>query len=95
MAWQVCISPPDVEEALSYFRHGTGVEIISNSSGSHHELRKLDTRLNLITQATKLVITPTLSVSSTSADSVRAVVSTSTPISKAVMEIDSTMTAVL
>ncbi|KAJ5176837.1 Glutamine-dependent NAD(+) synthetase [Penicillium canariense] len=31
-----------------------GVEIISNSSGSHHELRKLDTRLNLITQATKL-----------------------------------------
>ncbi|KAL2010607.1 hypothetical protein VTN00DRAFT_6414 [Thermoascus crustaceus] len=31
-----------------------GVEIISNSSGSHHELRKLDTRINLITQATKL-----------------------------------------
>ncbi|RAH85059.1 glutamine-dependent NAD(+) synthetase [Aspergillus japonicus CBS 114.51] len=31
-----------------------GVEIISNSSGSHHELRKLDTRVNLITQATKL-----------------------------------------
>ncbi|KAJ5461486.1 Glutamine-dependent NAD(+) synthetase [Penicillium daleae] len=31
-----------------------GVEIISNSSGSHHELRKLDTRLNLITQATRL-----------------------------------------
>ncbi|KNG90250.1 glutamine-dependent NAD(+) synthetase [Aspergillus nomiae NRRL 13137] len=31
-----------------------GVEIISNSSGSHHELRKLDTRINLVTQATKL-----------------------------------------
>ncbi|GFF62319.1 glutamine-dependent NAD(+) synthetase [Aspergillus udagawae] len=31
-----------------------GAEIISNSSGSHHELKKLDTRVNLITQATKL-----------------------------------------
>lgn len=31
-----------------------GVEIISNSSGSHHELKKLDTRVNLITQATRL-----------------------------------------
>lgn len=30
------------------------MEIISNSSGSHHELRKLDTRINLVTQATKL-----------------------------------------
>lgn len=30
-----------------------GVEIITNSSGSHHELRKLDTRLQLITEATK------------------------------------------
>lgn len=29
-----------------------GVEIILNSSGSHHELRKLDTRINLITEAT-------------------------------------------
>ena len=36
--------------------HHVGVEIISNSSGSHHELRKLDTRINLITQATKLVM---------------------------------------
>lgn len=33
----------------------SGVEIISNSSGSHHELRKLDTRINLITQATQSV----------------------------------------
>lgn len=30
-----------------------GVEIITNSSGSHHELRKLDTRMQLITEATK------------------------------------------
>lgn len=30
-----------------------GVEIITNSSGSHHELRKLDTRMELITEATK------------------------------------------
>ncbi|KAF6262108.1 glutamine-dependent NAD(+) synthetase with GAT domain-containing protein [Scenedesmus sp. NREL 46B-D3] len=29
-----------------------GVEIISNGSGSHHQLRKLDTRLNLIRGAT-------------------------------------------
>lgn len=29
-----------------------GIEIILNSSGSHHELRKLDTRINLITEAT-------------------------------------------
>lgn len=28
-----------------------GVEIISNGSGSHHELRKLNTRLNLIRNA--------------------------------------------
>ncbi|CAN3374876.1 hypothetical protein DIURU_002611 [Diutina rugosa] len=30
-----------------------GVEIFTNSSGSHHELRKLITRLELITEATK------------------------------------------
>lgn len=30
-----------------------GVEIISNGSGSHHELRKLDTRLSLIRNATE------------------------------------------
>ena len=28
-----------------------GVEIIGNSSGSHHELRKLNTRMNLIRSA--------------------------------------------
>lgn len=30
-----------------------GVEIFTNSSGSHHELRKLDTRMELISEATK------------------------------------------
>lgn len=30
-----------------------GVEIFTNSSGSHHELRKLDTRMELIMEATK------------------------------------------
>lgn len=29
-----------------------GVEIVTNSSGSHHELRKLNTRMNLIKEAT-------------------------------------------
>lgn len=30
-----------------------GVEILTNSSGSHHELRKLDTRIELIKSATQ------------------------------------------
>lgn len=30
-----------------------GIEIVLNSSGSHHELRKLDTRINLIKNATE------------------------------------------
>jgi NAD+ synthase (glutamine-hydrolysing) len=30
-----------------------GVEVITNSSGSHHSLRKLQTRLSLITEATR------------------------------------------
>lgn len=30
-----------------------GVEIFTNSSASHHELRKLDKRLSLILEATK------------------------------------------
>lgn len=38
---------PHIDMALQ------GVEIFTNSSGSHHELRKLDTRLQLITEATK------------------------------------------
>jgi hypothetical protein len=37
---------PHISLALS------GVEIISNGSGSHHQLRKLDTRLDLICSAT-------------------------------------------
>ncbi|CUM67258.1 uncharacterized protein PRCAT00004951001 [Priceomyces carsonii] len=37
---------PHIDMALD------GVEIFTNSSGSHHQLRKLDTRLNLITEAT-------------------------------------------
>lgn len=32
-----------------------GVEIMTNSSGSHHELRKLNTRIELMTEATKKV----------------------------------------
>lgn len=38
---------PHVQLALD------GVEIITNSSGSHHELRKLDTRISMITEATR------------------------------------------
>jgi len=38
---------PHVEYGLD------GVEIIGNGSGSHHELRKLNTRLNLIQSATR------------------------------------------
>lgn len=33
-----------------------GIEIMTNSSGSHHELRKLNTRVELMTEATKKVI---------------------------------------
>lgn len=38
---------PHIQMALG------GVEIFTNSSGSHHELRKLNTRMELITEATK------------------------------------------
>ena len=37
-----------------------GVEIFTNSSGSHHELRKLFTRIELIKEAT-LKVTPKVS----------------------------------
>jgi hypothetical protein len=46
--------PPDMQAphiALAL----AGVEIISNGSGSHHELRKLDTRIDLIRSATRKV----------------------------------------
>lgn len=35
-----------------------GVEIFTNSSGSHHELRKLHTRVDLIKEATTKVEIP-------------------------------------
>jgi len=35
-----------------------GVEIFTNSSGSHHELRKLHTRVELIKEATLKVLSP-------------------------------------
>lgn len=38
---------PHIQQALN------GVEIFTNSSGSHHELRKLNTRLSLIVEATR------------------------------------------
>jgi len=38
-------SNPHVTQCLA------GAEIISNGSGSHHELRKLDTRLNMMINA--------------------------------------------
>jgi NAD+ synthase (glutamine-hydrolysing) len=38
---------PNIEYGLD------GVEIIGNGSGSHHELRKLDSRLNLIQSASQ------------------------------------------
>jgi hypothetical protein len=44
----VCRSP-HVHLALN------GVEIFTNGSGSHHELRKLHTRVSLITEATRKV----------------------------------------
>jgi hypothetical protein len=37
-----------------------GVEIFTNSSGSHHELRKLYTRVELIKEATLKVYSPTI-----------------------------------
>lgn len=37
-----------------------GVEVFTNSSGSHHELRKLHTRVNLMLEATRKVRTSDL-----------------------------------
>jgi len=47
--WWCCARAPHISLALA------GVEIISNGSGSHHQLRKLDTRLDLIRGATSKV----------------------------------------
>lgn len=46
-----------------------GVEIFTNSSGSHHELRKLKTRIDLIKEATLKVSRPLLSLRETSTKS--------------------------
>jgi hypothetical protein len=70
-----------------------GVEIISNSSGSHHELKKLDTRVNLITQATKLVWWPAL-LSGSLLIHPRAAASTCMQTSKAAMVTGCTTTVV-
>jgi hypothetical protein len=67
-----------------------GVEIFTNSSGSHHELRKLNRRVDLIKEATQkvgrdnihLVVFPDGSSE----------VSIFMPTSKGVMEIDCIMT---
>lgn len=83
-----------------------GVEIFTNSSGSHHELRKLTTRVNLIKEATEKVrFFPSRSLSFLSiglkADSFcspgvgclsRSGVSTFTRTSKGATETDSTST---
>ncbi|KAF1911445.1 putative glutamine-dependent NAD(+) synthetase [Ampelomyces quisqualis] len=42
-----CPASPHIATSL------VGAEIITNSSGSHHELRKLDTRISLIQEATR------------------------------------------
>jgi hypothetical protein len=55
------LPPPGLRPALSAPRAPhislalAGVEIISNGSGSHHQLRKLDTRVDLIQSATSKV----------------------------------------
>lgn len=71
-----------------------GVEIISNSSGSHHELKKLDTRVNLITQATKLVQEVFFILQDLLLTRHRAAVSTCMLTNRAVMAIAYTTTAV-
>lgn len=45
-------NPPKRERINSRHKGLDGVEIFLNSSGSHHQLRKLDERINLIKDAT-------------------------------------------
>jgi hypothetical protein len=52
------VQAPHISLALA------GVEVISNGSGSHHQLRKLDTRLDLIRGATAKVGGPAAAVAS-------------------------------
>jgi hypothetical protein len=73
-----------------------GVEIFTNSSASHHELRKLNRRVDLIREATQKVTQPTCPpLLRTHADStpLRSAASTSIPTSKGAMVIDCTTTA--
>lgn len=49
------LMPPHVLRAPHISLALAGVEIISNGSGSHHQLRKLDTRLDLIRGGTSKV----------------------------------------
>lgn len=49
-----------VEESPHILMGLDGVEIFTNSSGSHHELRKLYTRVELIKEATLKVSPPSL-----------------------------------
>lgn len=72
-----------------------GVEIFTNSSGSHHELRKLYTRVELIKEATlKVRYRVALETGQYFDISSSSEVSTYTQTNKDVTAIDSTMTAV-
>jgi hypothetical protein len=72
-----------------------GVEIFTNSSGSHHELRKLYARVDLIKEATLKVNTFTIfAIFNTSVSFYSLAVSTSTRISKVATVIDFTTTGV-
>lgn len=66
-----------------------GVEIFTNSSGSHHELRKLNRRVDLIKEATQKVRYTTFCSYNTDTDNSSGEY-TSMRINKAVMEIGST-----
>jgi hypothetical protein len=70
-----------------------GVEIFTNSSGSHHELRKLHTRIDLIKEATQKVLRSNLALRLAEFCSWEG--STCTPTNKAVMAIGSTTTDAL
>lgn len=75
-----------------------GVEIFTNSSASHHELRKLHTRVDLIREATEKVSIPQRPNTVETNSRVRLFsleAFTFTPISKVVMEIDFITTAQL
>lgn len=82
-----------------------GVEIFTNSSGSHHELRKLYQRIELMKQATQKVRAAPIGQSGTAdfdlltatsyCDSHSLAGSISTPISKVAMATDSTTTVAL